>query len=539
MKKNRIYILAFILLFTFTNSVFAVPENVTTGQRSFNIGGVNKTVNVVTLDLNSADMELEVVTANDKLSGSEDFQAMINRKKPIAAINANFFDAYSSLEPYGSIKKNNRFTYLVGENTSLMITGKNKLEMDRFKTIIHGYLNGKRTNQWNNTTQKMDFNLFNIWYVNSLPTDTEGVYLFTPDRGPTITLNSGTVIEVINNKVTKITKNPLVTAIPANGYLIYYGKDSATDQYISDRFKIGSTVELSYKMEAVAGKAETAPVPTPAAVAPALTSKNTKLFGSIDKKTKNQWNNATNKMDFNLFNIWYINTNPIDSSGVYLYTPEKGATLTLPEGKAITVQNNIITKVDLSAKTISIPKDGYVIYYGKDVATSEYITDRFIIGKSVDFYHESTLKIDTENIIKNAVAGNQAAVATKAVTNVVSPVNGIDLNLVEDMISAGPFLVNNGLVITDYLSQGFTEAKIVSDANQRSALGITQDNKLILVTGSGLTMNQLAHIMKNLNCHKAMNLDGGASSGLYAKGKMITTPGRKLNTVLMIYDRVK
>ncbi len=107
------------------------------------------------------------------------------------------------------------------------------------------------------------------------------------------------------------------------------------------------------------------------------------------------------------------------------------------------------------------------------------------------------------------------------------------------MISAGPFLVNNGLVITDYLSQGFTEAKIVSDANQRSALGITQDNKLILVTGSGLTMNQLAHIMKNLNCHKAMNLDGGASSGLYAKGKMITTPGRKLNTVLMIYDRVK
>ena len=539
MKKNRIYILAFILLFTFTNSVFAVPENVTTGQRSFNIGGVNKTVNVVTLDLNSADMELEVVTANDKLSGSEDFQAMINRKKPIAAINANFFDAYSSLEPYGSIKKNNRFTYLVGENTSLMITGKNKLEMDRFKTIIHGYLNGKRTNQWNNTTQKMDFNLFNIWYVNSLPTDTEGVYLFTPDRGQTITLNSGTAIEVIQNKVTKITKNPLVTAIPANGYLIYYGKDSATDQYISDRFKIGSTVELSYKMEAVAGKTDTAPVPAPAAVAPVLTSKNTKLFGSIDKKTKNQWNNATNKMDFNLFNIWYINTNPIDSSGVYLYTPEKGATLTLPEGKAITVQNNIITKVDLSAKTISIPKDGYVIYYGKDVATSEYITDRFIIGKSVDFYHESTLKIDTENIIKNAVAGNQAAVATKAVTNVVSPVNGIDLNLVEDMISAGPFLVNNGLVITDYLSQGFTEAKIVSDANQRSALGITQDNKLILVTGSGLTMNQLAHIMKNLNCHKAMNLDGGASSGLYAKGKMITTPGRKLNTVLMIYDRVK
>ena len=37
-------------------------------------------------------------------------------------------------------------------------------------------------------------------------------------------------------------------------------------------------------------------------------------------------------------------------------------------------------------------------------------------------------------------------------------------------------------------------------------------------------------------CNKAMNLDGGASSALYAKGKMITKPGRKLNTVLMVFN---
>lgn len=144
MKKKPLYILILVIILTFTNTVFAVPENVTTSVQNINAGGINKAVNVVTIDLNSSHMELEVVTANDLVSGSENFGAMINRKKPIAAINANFFDAYSSLEPFGSIMKNKRFTYLEGENTSLMITGKNKVEMDRFKTTIQGYLNGKK-----------------------------------------------------------------------------------------------------------------------------------------------------------------------------------------------------------------------------------------------------------------------------------------------------------------------------------------------------------------------------------------------------------
>lgn len=535
MKKYVTCGLLLVLLLSFTNIAIGVPENVKTEVRTINVSGINKSVNVITIDLNNPDIELEVVTANDKLVGAENFQAMINRKKPIVAINANFFDAYNSLEPYGSIMKNKRLTYLEGENTSLMITGKNKVSIDYFKTTIQGYLNGQKTNNWNNTTQKMDFNLFDIWYVNNLPTDSTGVYLYTPDRGQAITLNGGTAIEVIGNKITKTTKNAVLTPIPTNGYIIYYGKDAANDQYISDRFKVGSPVELSYNAQSVGTKVET----TPATAVATLTSKNTKLFGSINKNTKNNWNNNTSKMDFNIFNIWYINTNPIDSSGAYLYTPEKGTILAVLEGKAITVQNKIITKVELNAKTISIPKDGFVIYYGKDAASDQYISDRFATGKSVDFYHEDSLKLDTDNIIKNAVAGNQAALATKVGSNATVEGTGINLNEVDDMISAGPFLVNGGKIITDYISQGLKEAKIITGSAQRSGLGITKDNKLILVTGNNLKMTELAEIMKKLNCDRAMNLDGGASSGLYAKGKMITTPGRNLNTVLMIHDRVK
>lgn len=530
MKKNFVLVLAIIIALSTFNMANAAPNNVGAGVRTIKMNDLCKTVNVVTIDLDSPDIKLEVVTANDRVSGSEDFMSMINRKKPVAAINANFFDAYNSLEPYGSIMKNKAFTYLEGENTSLVIREKNKVDIDYFKVKIDGYLDGKRENRWDNEKQSMEFNLFSVWYVNNLPKDKSGVYIYTPARGNSIWLDTGTAIEVINNKITKIKKNPKETIIPLNGYIIYYGSNAANDKYISDRFKIGRTVELSYTYSSVTKKRKE----ESEAEAPALSAKQTKLFGSINKQTKNYWNNEKNGMDFNLFNVWYINNRPIDSSGVYLYTPERGESFTVPEGKAVTVSNKLITKVELRTTKITIPKDGFVIYYGMDAANDEYINQRFAPGKTVDFYHNNTLQLDTDNIIKRAVEDNRAALAEAITKN--TDVAGIDINKIDYMISAGPYLVKDGKIIADAAAQGFKENKIAVNRAQRSALGITKDNKLIFVTGGNLNMTELAKVMIELGCNKAMNLDGGASSALYAKGKMITKPGRKLNTVLMVFN---
>ncbi|MDD4833809.1 MAG: phosphodiester glycosidase family protein [Lutispora sp.] len=530
MKKIFTLVLSILMILGTFNMTNAAPENVGSGVRTIKINDLNKTVNVVTIDLNSPDMKIEVVTANDKVSGSEDFMSMINRKKPVAAINANFFDAYNSLEPYGSIIKNNRLTYLEGENTSLVIREKNKVDMDYFKVKIDGYLDGKRENSWNHERQAMDFNLFSVWYVNNLPKDSTGVYIYTPERGNNIWLETGTAVEVIQNKITKVTKNPKETTIPSNGYIIYYGANAADDKYINDRFRIGRTVELNYTASAVTEKG----IEELEAKAPVLSAKQTKLFGSLNKQTKNNWNNEKNGMDFNLFNIWYINTRPIDSTGVYLYTPERGDSFAVPEGKAITVSNKAITKVELRTTDIKIPKDGFVIYYGKDASDDDYINQRFAPGKTIDFYHKDTLQLDTDNIIKRAVEDNRAALAE--IITKRTETAGIDINKVDYMISAGPYLVKDGKIIVDAIAQGFKEDKIAVNRAHRSALGITKDNKLILVTGGNLNMTELAQVMMSLGCNKAMNLDGGASSGLYAKGKMITQPGRKLNTVLMVFD---
>ena len=101
-------------------------------------------------------------------------------------------------------------------------------------------------------------------------------------------------------------------------------------------------------------------------------------------------------------------------------------------------------------------------------------------------------------------------------------------------LQAGPRLVVNGQVSHPDLD-GFKDPKILSNGGARSAVGLTRDHKLILLTSRGATIPQLAQLMKQAGAYQAMNLDGGASSGMYYNGSYITTPGRKISNALIVY----
>ena len=107
---------------------------------------------------------------------------------------------------------------------------------------------------------------------------------------------------------------------------------------------------------------------------------------------------------------------------------------------------------------------------------------------------------------------------------------------IETMVEAGPLLMKDGMMAYDPNNGQFTEEKINRDPAQRSAIGYRSNGQVIMVTGSSLRMVELAEIMEALGSYSATNLDGGASSALYANDNVITPPGRKLNTVLLVYD---
>ncbi|WP_025695814.1 phosphodiester glycosidase family protein [Paenibacillus durus] len=104
----------------------------------------------------------------------------------------------------------------------------------------------------------------------------------------------------------------------------------------------------------------------------------------------------------------------------------------------------------------------------------------------------------------------------------------------EGGLQAGPRLVTDGKVSLNVTAEGFRDPKILTGGGARSALGLTRDHKLLLVTSGGATIPQMAQIMKQAGAWQAMNLDGGASSGLYFNGGYLTTPGRLISNAIVI-----
>ena len=103
---------------------------------------------------------------------------------------------------------------------------------------------------------------------------------------------------------------------------------------------------------------------------------------------------------------------------------------------------------------------------------------------------------------------------------------------VQAAVGAGPRLLTDGEITVDPEGEGFTSDKILSMRMARSAIGVKTDGTVLLVT-TVASIRDLAQVMKNLGAHNAMNLDGGASSGLWYKGKSITSPGRLLSNALI------
>ena len=399
MKKFKKFFTIFLVVSCFAGIGFG-NESVNSSIKSFNINGQTKTANVVTVDLNDQNLRFEVVKANDKITSSEPFKEMIARKNPIAAINANFFDAYKTLVPYGSIIRNGKIIYLEGKNASFSVLDNNAVHMDEYQIILKGYLDGNRQNYYDSKAKKMVFSLFNIWYVNNKPYDATGAYLYTPEYGESIELNGGYVVVVKNDKVVEIINNPIVTVIPKDGYLIYYGSNCVFESYVRDRFSKGRSVEIECEVVE-------------------------------DKESITKVSNYTNDKE----------------------EPKEN------DKKAIKESEKKESEIDKS------------VFYLKDA---------------------------------------------------------------KQLISAGPLLIREGQNVVNITKEGFKEDKIKNNPAQRSAIGITRDKKIVFVTISRTTVNDLALIMQQLNCAYAMNLDGGASSALYANDKIITTPGRNLNTVLMV-----
>lgn len=194
------------------------------------------------------------------------------------------------------------------------------------------------------------------------------------------------------------------------------------------------------------------------------------------------------KSNGNIVKIDNINQQRTLSTHVLLYTPEWGtsAPRSPKYGYQVSVSDGRILSTGYSP--LNIPADGYVLVGPK-----------------------SKLSI--------LEAGEKIKLNVKT-----SP----EWKSVKHIISGGPYLVKNGEVYVDVTAQ---KLHSITGRNPRSAIGYTADNRLILVAvdgregaSVGLTLTELANFMKSIGCTNAINLDGGGSTVMYVKGKIVNNP---------------
>ena len=209
------------------------------------------------------------------------------------------------------------------------------------------------------------------------------------------------------------------------------------------------------------------------------------------------------------WSVYEINTADQEPLASVLYTPAYGERVILRNGGwALSVENGIISEFYSTVEnaSVAIPRNGYVVYMGTGyVSTSYFRIPQIGASISMEYY----LNREDED--------------------------GFTLDGVEQMISGAPRLVRQGQLYTE-LEAGFQEPRFTTQNSPRTAAGVNGEGKLLLVSvPGGATIQQMREAMLSLGCVEAVNLDGGASCGMYWQGSYLATPSRNLTVTLQVF----
>lgn len=123
---------------------------------------------------------------------------------------------------------------------------------------------------------------------------------------------------------------------------------------------------------------------------------------------------------------------------------------------------------------------------------------------------------------------------------------------VVDLLTGTPRLVRNGRAEPEYEIEGSKARRFIRSELARTAVGISRGgDTLFLVTidspnrsedRRGMTLSQLADLMRSIGAYDAMNFDGGGSASMSINGSMISRQGsgpsrRRVSNALVVIKK--
>ena len=213
-----------------------------------------------------------------------------------------------------------------------------------------------------------------------------------------------------------------------------------------------------------------------------------------------------------------------------------------------TVSNTQVYIADVTVSSSEYLKTAFAQNtYGNNVTakTSETAANNnAILAVNGDYYGANT----TGYVIRNGVVYRDTVREDSSNGDLAIYKDGSFKIIYEDQVSAdqlikdgvvnllafGPSLVENGEIVVDTKSEvGQSMA-----SNPRTAIGIIDENHYIIIVSDGrtsesqgLSLYEMAEVMKSYGVKTAYNLDGGGSSTMYFNGQVINKPTTNGNTI--------
>lgn len=160
--------------------------------------------------------------------------------------------------------------------------------------------------------------------------------------------------------------------------------------------------------------------------------------------------------------------------------------------------------------------------------------------------NQQALPIPAEGYVLSIAAGKASGLSPKLLGARADVRLGLspDWKEMKHAIAGGPYLVRNGVPYVDAAAQRFRFGTGEMRA-PRTAVGIREDGQLLLVAceglrgrQSGLSLWEMAKLMKSLGAVQAMNFDGGSSTQMVMNGRQVTRTagllGRPVSASLLV-----
>jgi hypothetical protein len=194
---------------------------------------------------------------------------------------------------------------------------------------------------------------------------------------------------------------------------------------------------------------------------------------------------------------------PRSAGELIIYTPEfHRTTLTTPDGIEAIVRKNRVVNIEDKRGSRLIPVDGYVI---------------------------SASGAAREWILKNLRTGARVELSASLV-----PVEAHLTELWKQaccIVGGGPQLIKERRIQITNEAEKIGE-KFVTDRHPRTAIARLKSGKLLLVTvdgrqpeiSVGMSLTELARLLLEFEADEAINLDGGGSTAMVVKDKLVNKP---------------